>query len=356
MTTMTANPLARDLDHVLARTGGLWDDLRGARLFITGGTGFFGCWLLETFLWANDARNLGASVVVLTRNGGAFERKVPHLAAHQAVTLQHGDVRTFEFADGRFSHVIHAAVDARPPRDRRDRLLVFDTIVEGTRRTLEFARRAQAGRFLLASTGAVYGRQPANLTHVPEEYAGGPDPLNAALAGAEAKRAAEMMCAVYADRDLAPAIARCFGFVGPYLPLDAHFAAGNFIGDALDGGPIEIHGDGTPQRSYLYAADLAIWLWTVLLRGQSMRAYNVGSEAAISIAGLAQAVAGRFAPPPVVRVAGTPVAGAAPERYVPSTARARAELGLAMTVDFDEALTRTADWYRGRTATTHVND
>jgi nucleoside-diphosphate-sugar epimerase len=354
--TMTANPLARDLDHVLARTGGLWEDLRGGRLFITGGTGFFGCWLLETFLRANDELDLGASVVVLTRNGGAFERRAPHIAAHKDVTLQHGDVRTFEFADGGFSHVIHAAVDARPPRDRRDRLLVFDTIVEGTRRTLEFARRARAGRFLLASTGAVYGRQPADLTHVPEEYAGGPDSLNAALAGAEAKRAAEMMCAVYADADLVPAIARCFGFVGPYLPLDAHFAAGNFIGDALKGGPIQVHGDGTPQRSYLYAADLAIWLWTILLRGQSMRSYNVGSEAAISIAGLAQAVAGRFAPAPAVHIAGTPAAGAAPERYVPGTARARTELGLAMTVDFDEALTRTVDWYRGRAAATHVHN
>ena len=72
---MTANPLADDLDHVLARTGGLWEDLRGARLFVTGGTGFFGCWLLETLLWANDALGLGASVVVLTRNGRAFSRK-----------------------------------------------------------------------------------------------------------------------------------------------------------------------------------------------------------------------------------------------------------------------------------------
>jgi len=352
VSTMTANPLARDLDHVLARAGRLWEELRGARLFITGGSGFFGCWLLETFLHANEELELGASVVVLTRNASAFGKKAPHLAAHRDVTLQQGDVRSFEFADGVFSHVIHAAVDARPPRDRRERLVVFDTIVEGTRRALEFARRARARRFLLASTGAVYGRQPADLTHVPEEYAGGPDCLNAALAGAEAKRAAEMMCAVYADADLVPAIARCFSFVGPYLPLDAHFAAGNFIGDALAGGPIRVHGDGTPERSYLYAADLAIWLWTILLRGQSMRSYNVGSEAAISIAALAQAVAERFTPAPAVQIAGRSAAGAAPERYVPQTARARTELGLAMTVDVDEALTRTVDWYRGRAAAT----
>ena len=103
------NPLAQDLDHVLAQTSGLWEELRGARVFMTGGTGFFGCWLLETFLWANDHLGLDASVVVLTRDGRAFAKKVSHLASHPAVTLRDGDVRTFELTDDEFSHVIHAA-------------------------------------------------------------------------------------------------------------------------------------------------------------------------------------------------------------------------------------------------------
>src|SRR4051812_8130409 len=333
------NPLARDLDHVLAQTGGLWDDLRGARLFVTGGTGFFGCWLLETFLAANDRLKLDASAVVLTRDPHAFQMSVPHLASHRAVTLLQSDVRTFEFG-GRFSHVIHAATDSGQPLAERDRLLMFDTIVEGTRRTLDFARRAGARRFLLTSSGAVYGRQPADLTHVPEDYAGGPDAANAAQVYAEAKRAAEMLCALHADSDLQPTIARCFAFVGPYLPLDMHFAIGNFIGDALQGAPIRVSGDGTPYRSYMYAADLAAWLWTILLRGHPMRPYNVGSEVAISIADLAHLVARKSGGALDVRIAGTPVAGAPPQRYVPSTARARSELGVDVTVPLEEALAR----------------
>jgi nucleoside-diphosphate-sugar epimerase len=341
-----SNPLADDLDHVLAHTSGLWEELRGARMFVTGGTGFFGCWLLETFLWANDHLRLDASVVVLTRDGSAFTRTVPHLACHPAVTLHDGDVRTFEFMDGTFSHVIHAATDARPALSDRDRLLVLDTIVDGTRRTLEFARRARARRFLLTSTGAVYGRQPAELTHLAEDYAGGPDPADPAQSGAEAKRVAEMLCAVYADANLQPTIARCFAFVGPYLPLDVKFAVGNFIRDALQGGPIRVLGDGTACRSYLYAADLAIWLWTILLRGTALRPYNVGSSAVVTIEELARVVAQTLGPGLEIEVAQRPIAGTPAERYVPAVTRAETELGLRLTVPLPEGIRRTAGWHR----------
>jgi dTDP-glucose 4,6-dehydratase len=338
------NPLARDLDHVLAQTGGLWKELRGARVFVTGGTGFFGCWLLETFLWANDHLRLDASVVVLTRDPNVFRTKTPHLACHPAVTLHDGDVRTFEFPDGAFSHVIHAATASSGPVDP---LLMFDTIVSGTRRTLEFARQSGARRFLLPSSGAVYGRQPSDLMHVPEEYAGGPDPTDSGFAYAEGKRAAEMLCAVYADADLQPTLARCFAFVGPYLPLDVHFAIGNFIRDALHGGPIRIAGDGSPYRSYLYAADLAIWLWTILLRGQSVRPYNVGSSAELTIKELAHLVAHTFAPAVPVSLARLPRADVSAERYVPAVTRAETELGLRLTVPLEDGIRRTVGWHTG---------
>ncbi|MGH9411464.1 MAG: NAD-dependent epimerase/dehydratase family protein, partial [Vicinamibacterales bacterium] len=284
------NPLAGDLDNVLSQVGPLWEDLRGARLFITGGTGFFGCWLLETLLWANDRLGLGASVVVLTRDPARFRREVPHLASDRAVTLHAGDVRTFAYPDGSFTHVVHAAADPTPPRDCADRLRTFETTVVGTARVLAFARSAGVERLLFASSGAVYGRQPADVPCLSEDDRGGPRSNHESDAYGEAKRAAEMLCALHADDHLCPTIARCFAFVGPYLPLDANFAIGNFIGDALRGGPIRVTGDGTPYRSYLYGSDLAAWLWTILVRGTSARSYNVGSPNGLSIADVSATV------------------------------------------------------------------
>lgn len=344
-----ANPLAADLDHILAHTAGLWDDLRGERIFITGGTGFFGCWLLESFTWANDRLALGAEATVLTRDPGAFRARAPHLAAHPAVTLHRGDLRSFSFPPGTWSHVIHAAAATRSSEGGEDPLVVFESLTHGTRRALEFARLYGASRFLLTSSGAVYGRQPAGMAHIAEDYAGAPAPSENRAAYGEGKRAAELLCTLYARRyGLEAKIARCFAFVGPYLPLDVHYAIGNFIRDGLRGGPIEIEGDGTPYRSYLYAADLAIWLWTILFRGQCCRPYNVGSEEAMTIDAVARAVAEAFDCQPAVRVAKRPEAGEPGGRYVPSTRRAAEELGLQQLIGLPWAIRRTVVFERSR--------
>jgi nucleoside-diphosphate-sugar epimerase len=343
-----ANPLSQDLDHVLAHTADVWKDLAGTRIFVTGGTGFFGCWLLESFAWASDRLQLGSSMTVLTRSYQSFRTKAPHLAFHPAIRFVEGDVNHFDHVDGPFSHVIHAATPASAALNQQDPLAMLDTIVGGTRRVLDFAVSCGARKFLLTSSGAVYGKQPSSLAGVPETFAGTPDTMNPQSAYAEGKRVAEFLCAVYAKKfGLETKIARCFAFTGPYLPLDAHFAAGNFIQDQLRGGPIEICGDGTPRRSYLYAADLAIWLWTILCNGRSCRPYNVGSDEDVAIAELAAAVAS-LRPGVAVRIAKTAVPGAPVERYVPDVTRARAELNLAQTVSLADGVRRTSEWAAGR--------
>jgi dTDP-glucose 4,6-dehydratase len=131
------------------------------------------------------------------------------------------------------------------------------------------------------------------------------------------------------------------------MQLDAHFAIGNFISDAMRGGPIRVKGDGSPLRSYLYASDLTVWLWTILLKGQSRRAYNVGSEEALNIAALAREVAAALPPEVDVSIGSTATPGTPVQHYVPCTARAREELGLRAEVPLREAICRTRSWFAG---------
>jgi dTDP-glucose 4,6-dehydratase len=297
-----------DLDHVLDHTRDLWDELRGKRLFITGGTGFIGSWLLDTFAYANERLCLNASAVVLTRG---------QHADRPGVSFHVGDVRTFDFPAGEFPFVIHGAVESSTDAWADNQ---FTVIAKGTQHTLDFAKQAGTERFLFLSSGAVYAGMSAY---------------------AEGKRAGEVMCE-YAH--IPATIARLFCFVGPYQPLDSHFAIGNFIRDGLAGGPIRVKGDGTSQRSYLYAADLAIWLWTILLRGAPGQPYNVGSEEVVTIAELARQVGEAFQS--TVKVEMEP--GQVSSRYIPPSVAGATQLGLRQWIGLDDAIDRTIRWHNGQ--------
>ena len=336
---------SHDLDYILEKTEPLWREMRNRRIFITGGTGFFGCWLLESFLAANRSFDLHAQAVVLTRSPQRFRQRCPHLANDAAIDLIAGDVRDFVFPPGDFPFAIHAATDSVPKTGDNSAAEILSTIVEGTRRCLEFAESRHTAKFLLTSSGAVYGPQPSEMTHIAEDYRGAPDVCTPKSVYGEGKRMAEMLCALSATRTgMEFKIARCFAFVGPHLPLDAHFAIGNFIRDAMKGGPIRIQGDGTPMRSYLYAADLAVWLWTMLFQAPSMQPFNVGSEKDFSIREIAGAVASAIQPEIEIRIAREAVADAPIQRYVPSVQAAKNELNLAEGISLEDAIRRTATW------------
>ena len=343
---MPIKPLPhQDLADVLAHTRELWVEARGQSFFITGGTGFFGMWLLESFAYINDSLGLGMRATVLTRDPSAFARKAPHLSQRADLDFIQGDVRSFVFPSGKFTYVIHAATEASAKLNQDSPEEMLDAIIGGTRRVLDFAAQAGVKKFLLTSSGAVYGQQPADITHISEDYLGAPDPLLPGSAYGEGKRVSEHMCTVHArQHGYDVKFARCFAFVGPHLPLDAHFAIGNFIRDALAGHPIHIAGDGTPMRSYLYASDLAIWLWTLLFKAPSARAYNVGSADDLSIAQLAATVATALGGKSIVSVAQRQDPLRPLSRYVPSVTRAQTEFGLRSHVSLADAIVRTAHW------------
>jgi nucleoside-diphosphate-sugar epimerase len=324
---------AGDLDEILRAAAADLEALRGSQLFITGGTGFFGKWLLAALLSANDQLDLGLALTILSRRPIEFQRKYPE--------VDRGDIRflgshvaDFPTENRRFDYLIHAATDTTAFTREADENERARAIVAGTQRMLDLARESGVRRILNISSGAVYGAacgKPGGARE--DDY----DAARPATAYGLAKREAEALCG---ESKLDFVTARAFAFLGPHLPLEAHFAAGNFLLDALRGGPICVRGDGTALRSYLYPADLIVWLLRLLVRGVRGSAYNVGSDEAVSTAELARLIASAVEPKAEVLIQSVQPQG--PQNiYLPNIDRARAELQLDVAVPLREAVGRT---------------
>lgn len=329
----------------------IFELLTTKKILITGGTGFFGKWLIKFFFEFNNLLNLDAKLFVLSRNPSRLFKIFPWLKNCNYIKFVKGDVRNFKFLKEKISYFIHGALPGT--YTQIEPLELLDIGINGTKKVLKFAKYCQAEKFLFISSGVIYGKQPPNLNKISENSFGNLeiDFKNPKTYYTEAKRVGELLCyGAMKEWGLNIVIARCFSFIGPFMPLNAHFAIGNFIRDALKGGPIVIESDGTRINSYMYAEDLAIWLWTILLKGKPGETYNVGSEKEISLKELAQKIAEIYAELTGKKVdiiiKKQPEPGKIPERYVPSTEKAKKELGLKETVSLEEAIKRTFKFYQ----------
>ena len=320
--------------------------MRGAHCVVTGGTGYLGGWLVEALRAADDAHGLGVRLTLVSRDTARAHATHPGWAADRRIAWITADVRTLPALPRDTTHVIHAAAESSTIADPDDHRAQFTTVLDGTRTLLDRLAETEVRQLLFVSTGGVYGRS-ALAERLDEASGFAPDPTDVRSAYDEAKRAAELLVTLEGRRGLVAPIVRLFASVGPGLPLDAHFAVGNFLRDALAGGPITVRVDGTAVRSYLYAADVAAWCWRALFHGVSGRAYNVGAELALSTRELALRVAQvTELPPTAVRVLGEAPRDGQAQRLVPDTARARTELEVAEWIDIDDALRRTIAWHR----------
>jgi len=268
--------------------------LDGKTVFITGGTGFFGVWLLSFFEYINTQYN--TQVIVLSRNPKRFLLKYPQFSNAKWLSWIVGDVVACQDLDIGCQYIIHAATPTSIEEHNKYSEM-FDTIVAGTKNVLAVAERNNVEKTLLISSGAVYGPQPISIRNVSEKHQISCSTQQIKSTYGEGKRCMEMLGSISQfERDINVNYARCFTFMGPGLPTDGHFAFGNFIHDAISKNFINIQSDGSAVRSYLHGADLTVWLLTVLMSGKCNEAYNVGSDQRISIKELAFKVKKIIAP------------------------------------------------------------
>ena len=309
-------------------------------LLITGGTGFFGRALLRYLIADNNC--VYTKIFVLSRSPRRFLKAYPEFRDNNRIKYISGDVlvrSSLPWALA-FNHVIHAASDTNV--SYVSPLKHYYQIFEGTRNILDLSLATGADRFLLASSGAVYGQQPPTLKAIPESWDGAPDSTDTRLTYGNAKRAAEHLCSLVSkEHGLHTIIARCFSFIGPDLPLNGQFAIGNFIHDALSSEVITIHGDGTQLRTYLEQTELAHWLITLLNRGLPGNAYNVGSDEVVSILRLARIVRDTIAPEKKIVVQDKVMRPSSHHRYIPDITKISEDLDLSVKIPLQRAILKT---------------
>ncbi|MFM8269738.1 MAG: NAD-dependent epimerase/dehydratase family protein [Pseudomonadota bacterium] len=338
--------IINDLEEIFPQMA---QDLRvweGQNLLITGGTGFFGKWFLEAFRFARESKQIGfGRVHVLSRDPESFISQFPHL---QDFDFIQGDIRSFKFPKMKIHGLIHGATTASARLNSENPNEMFDTIVEGTRRALMCAKESPGCRFLMISSGAVYGKKSLTDGLSKEEDFNFLEQRKIGDAYADGKREAERMVATQ-ECGQSAVIARCFAFVGPYLPLREHFAVGNFIANALDGKEMLVKGDGTPRRTYLYPSDLVQWLFAIFGRGKQNRPYNVGSDVLVSIEEIARTVNEaavtlglKEVPIKILQKAGK---NCEITCYAPNIQRAQKELELTCKISLGEAVKRTLKYH-----------
>lgn len=342
--------IRHDCSRVLGERPSGLDALRGGVLLVTGGTGFVGSWIAEMVAYLNDHHQFGLRLLLLSSQASSFQTRAPFLAARKDIELIERDILNVVTLPEDVSWIIHAAADPDFRNHATDPLGTLRVITRGTDAVLQAAARlGNLRKFLHISSASIYGLQAEEPPSVPESYVGSLDCATPGHAYAEGKRAAETICAAYRTQMRLPIVtARPFAFLGPYQLLDRPWAANSFLRDSMRGGPIRIQGDGQSVRSYMYAADMAVWMLTILARGTSGAIFNVGSPDGVSLMELAEKIASLHSHS--VKIVARTLGPNAPRatRLVPDVSLAKTVLGLGVKTDLDASLRTAIQWYQGQ--------
>lgn len=312
------------------------------RVIIFGGTGLFGKSILRYFEKFNHLLD-DIELTLLSRNPDKLNLCLYSPSLKHKINILRGDILdNTSFPENNFDFIIHAATDSTNGlslgcMDRSDQ------IVLGTRNVLEWTITNKASRLLYISSGGIYGGVDECSVPFEEGQPSILDLSNTEATYSTSKAFSEHLCFLYGKKfDLNFVVARCFTFFGEDLPLDRHFAIGNFLNDALNNRPILIKGDGTTIRSYMDQYDLAHWLIKILFEGCNGEIYNVGSDREISLYQLASLIDKCSGNDAGVIVKGEVVLGQSRHRnyYVPSTLKFQSRFGVNMFNELEETIKR----------------
>jgi len=339
MENLIAENLAKSLKGVVPNL----EKLRGSTILITGGTGFVGSWVARAIAWLNDNFNFGCQMVLLARNPKNLEQIDHRLYCRTDITYICSDIRSVHNLPGSINYIIHAAANPDNRMHMSDPVNTMDVIALGTKAIMDAATRLSDIRGIVhVSSGQVYGKAPASGETLRESILYSFSKNDITSIYPEAKRYAETICLAYRSLFKLPiSIVRPFSFIGPYQKLNKPWAINTFLQEALNRQPMRIVGNGKPQRSYLYASDMAAWLLAVLACGQGGEVYNLGSSEGVSLVEVTEKI-NKLLPYPVDVIVQN--YNDDESRFIPNLEHVTKKLNLEVVFNFDEALQQTMQW------------
>jgi len=306
------------------------------RILLTGGAGFLGSHLCERLV--ADGHDVVCYDSLLTGS----RDNLAALDGNPRFSFREYDVTTFLEVDGPVDWVLHFASPASPADYLRHPILTLKLGALATLNCLGLARARGAG-FFLASTSEVYGDP---LVHPqPESYWGKVNPVGVRSVYDEAKRYAEAATMAYQREHGVPVrIARIFNTYGPRMRRCDGRAIPAFVGQALEGKPMTVHGDGSQTRSLCYVEDTVEGFVRLLRCDRASGPVNIGNPEEVTVRELAERV--RTAVGSGSEIIFEPRPADDPERRCPDISLMTELLGWRPAVTLEEGLDRTVGWCR----------
>jgi len=341
-TIMIKYDIETDLNFIFNKCKNEFNFLSNKSILITGGTGFFGKWFLELIFYANKNYNTNILTTIITRNEDKFFLENPHYKNNKFLNIIKIDILDLKKINHKFDFLLHmAATSATETFNGETDANKTSTLFNGAKNIMEIAIENNISKILFTSSGVVYGSSSKDMKS--ESDVSHSIDLEKRNGLAKGKILAEdVISNLSLKNNINFKIARCFSFVGPYLPLNIHYAIGNFINDAIFNDKIIINGNGLPYRSYLYISDTIIWLIKLLV-GSEEGVYNVGSERRIQIIELANIVRDLIDPSKKIIIQENEIHEGNFKRdiYLPDTTKIREALKVKEWTSLEDAILKT---------------
>jgi len=261
-------------------------------VFITGGTGMICSAAVEILDLLNRKYDADIRIIIAVRSEQEIENRFPGWIEKKAVEYFHYDATSQEPLNFEADYIIHAASNANPALYTKEPVETMLSNIVGLHMLFQNAVKNGVKRVLYFSSSEVYGKIDEVRPFREDDY-GFIDILNPRACYPNSKRAAETLCASYAQEyNIDAVIVRPGHIYGPTIaPWDTR-ASAQFSRNAVNGEDIVMKSAGLQLRSYMYTLDCASAILTVLLNGESENAYNISNpDSIVTIRDIANSLA-----------------------------------------------------------------